>query len=57
VADCISISNKCVKKWNFKIKKTFCELNVGHVGDIIESLDTRFVVNTVLTKMLLHIAI
>ena len=38
-ADCISISNKCVQNWNFKIKKTFCELNVGHFGDIVDSLD------------------
>jgi hypothetical protein len=50
-ADCISISNKCVKNWNFNIKKTFCELNVGHFADIGDYLDTCFVVNTVLTKM------
>ena len=37
-ADCISISNKCVKNWNFNIKKTFCELNVDHFGDIVDSL-------------------
>jgi hypothetical protein len=37
-ADCISTSNKCVKNWNFKIKKTFCELNVGQFGDIVDSL-------------------
>jgi hypothetical protein len=48
-ADCISISHKCVAIFN--IKKTFCELNVGHFGDIVDSLDTRFVVNTVLNKM------
>jgi hypothetical protein len=29
-ADCISISNKCVKNWNFNIKKTLSELNVGY---------------------------
>jgi hypothetical protein len=33
-ADCISISNKCVKNCNFNIKKTFCQLNVGHFDDI-----------------------
>ena len=41
-ADYIRTSNKCVKNWKFNIKKTFCELNVGHFGDIVDSLDTRF---------------
>ena len=50
-ADYIRTSNKCVKNWKFNIKKPFCELNVGHFGDIVDSLDTCFFVNTVLAKM------
>ena len=49
-ADIMSSKHKCVKNWNFIVKKTFCELNLSHFCSISDCVDTDFVVKSVMSK-------
>ncbi|CAC5411797.1 unnamed protein product [Mytilus coruscus] len=41
-ADSMSIKHKCVKNWNFLVRKTFCELNLSHLS-YPENMGTNYV--------------
>ena len=50
-ADFMSKKHKCIKNWNFYVRKTFSEFNAEHLCIITEYVDSNSVVNTVTSKM------
>jgi hypothetical protein len=51
-ADRMSLRYKCMKNWNFYVKKTFCDLNLSNFCSISEYTDPNFAINSVLSKLL-----
>ena len=50
-ADIMSKKHKCIKNWNFYVRKTFSEYNAEHLCIITDYVDSTSVVNTVMSKM------
>ena len=48
----MSLRYKCMKNWNFYVKKTFCDLNLSNCCSISEYTDPNFAINSVLSKLL-----
>ena len=49
-ADSMSIKHKCVKNWNFLVKKNFCELNLSNLS-CPENMDTNYVIKKFMSKL------
>ncbi|CAG2215449.1 unnamed protein product [Mytilus edulis] len=47
----MSKKHKCIKNWNFYVRKTFSEYNAEHLCIITDYVDSTSVVNTVMSKM------
>ena len=50
-SNCMSLSHKCVKNWNFFVNKTFCDLKLSHFCNISQNVDTTFIVNSVMSRL------
>ena len=51
-ANDMSIRHKCVKNWNYDIRKVFCSHQLSHFTNITDNVNAKLVINTLLSKMM-----